>query len=74
MTDGQEVVFKVYIDGTEDPSWRVISPWDLGASGSAEKPISLSYSDNFVLPAGSYVIEMYVNSLLAQRGGFVIEQ
>ena len=33
MTDGQEVVFKVFIDGEEDPSWRVITPWDLGASG-----------------------------------------
>ncbi len=41
MTDGQEVVFKVFIDGEEDPSWRVIAPWDLGASGSASKPLSL---------------------------------
>jgi tetratricopeptide (TPR) repeat protein len=74
MKDGQEVIFKVYIDEEEDPSWRVISPWDLGASGSAEKLISLDYSDNFVLPAGDYVIEMYVDSHLAQRGWFTIEE
>ncbi len=74
MKDGQEVLFKIYIDEEEDPSWRVVSPWDLGASGSAEKPISLDYSDNFVLLAGDYVIEMYVDSHLAQRGWFTIEE
>lgn len=74
MMDGQEVIFKVYIDEEEDPSWRVVSPWDLGASGSAQKPISLDYSDNFVLPTGDYVIEMYVDSHLAQRGWFTIEE
>lgn len=72
MRDGDEVLFKVYIDGEEDPSWRVIAPWDLGASGTAEKPISLGYSDNFVLAPGYYVVEMYVNGLFAQRGAFVV--
>lgn len=74
MQDGQEVLFKVYIDGEEDPSWRIVSPWDLGASGTAEKPLSLAYSDVFVLAPGQYTIEMYVNSHLAQQGSFVIEE
>lgn len=74
MSDGQEVVFKVYIDEEEDPSWRVVSPWDLGASGSAEKSLSLDYSDSFVLPAGEYVVEMYVDSHLAQREWFVVAE
>jgi tetratricopeptide (TPR) repeat protein len=74
MIDGQEVVFKVYIDEEEDPSWRMIAPWELGASGSAEKSLSLDYSDSFVLPAGEYVVEMYVNSHLAQRGWFAVEK
>ncbi len=73
MQDGQEVLFKVYIDGEEDPSWRIVSPWDLGASGTAEKPLSLAYSDVFVLASGQYTIEMYVNSHLVQQGSFVIE-
>jgi hypothetical protein len=72
MQDGQDVLFKVYIDGEEDPSWRLIAPWKLGETGSAEKPLSLSYSDNFVLSPGEYVIEMYVDEHLAQRGEFVI--
>ncbi len=74
MTDGQEVVFKVYIDGEEDPSWRFVEPWSLGESGSAEKPLSYAYSNTQVLSSGEYVIEMYVDSHLAQAGTFVVEQ
>ncbi len=73
MTDGQEVVFKVYIDGEEDPSWRFVEPWSLGESGSAEKPLSYAYSNTQVLSSGEYVIEVYVDSHLAQTGTFVVE-
>lgn len=74
MVDGQEVLFKVYIDGEEDPSWRVIFPWEAGAEGSYEKPLSLDYSDNFVLAAGYYTVEIYVDGQLAQRGSFMVEE
>jgi tetratricopeptide (TPR) repeat protein len=74
MADGQEVLFKVYINGEEDPSWRVIFPWEAGAEGSYEKPLSLDYSDNFVLVAGYYTVEIYVDGQLAQRGSFVVEE
>jgi tetratricopeptide (TPR) repeat protein len=74
MQDGQEVLYKVYIDGEEDPSWRLATPWDLGASGSAEKPLSLAYSDTFVLTPGQYTVEVYVNNHLAQSGSFTIEE
>jgi hypothetical protein len=74
MQDGQEVLYKVYIDGEEDPSWRLVAPWDLGASGTAEKPLSLAYSDVFVLSPGNYTVEMYVNTHLVQQGSFVVEE
>lgn len=74
MENGQEVLFKVYIDSEEDPSWRVIFPWEADAEGAYEKPLSLDYTDNFVLAAGEYTVEMYVNSQLAQRGSFVVEE
>jgi tetratricopeptide (TPR) repeat protein len=73
MQDGQEVLYKVYVDGEEDPSWRLAAPWDLGATGTAEKPLSLAYSDVFVLNPGQYTVEMYVNTQLVQQGAFVIE-
>lgn len=74
MADGDQVLFKVYVDGEEDPSWRMLADWDLGAAGSAEKPISLAYSDNFVLSPGQYAVEMYVNGHLAQRGTFYVAE
>ncbi len=73
MQDGQEVVFKVYVDGEEDPSWRFIEPWSLGPDGSADKPLSFAYSNTQVLVPGLYTIEMYVNSNLAQSGNFEVE-
>jgi len=74
LHDGQDVLFKVYIDGEEDPSWRVIEPWSLGESGSAEKLISFAYSNTQVLQPGLYTVEMYVDSHLAQSGNFVVEE
>ncbi len=74
MQDGQEAVFKVYVDGEEDPSWRVAEPWSLGASGSAEKLLSFAYSNTQVLAPGLYTVEMYVNSNLAQSGNFVVDE
>ncbi len=73
MQDGQEVLFKVYVDGEEDPSWRVAEPWSLGASGAAEKLISFAYSNTQVLRPGVYTVELYVNSHFAQSGNFVVE-
>jgi tetratricopeptide (TPR) repeat protein len=73
MKDGQMVVFKVFIDGEEDPSWRIAEPWDLGADGSAQKDLSFAYSNTKVLRAGEYTVEMYVDNHLAQRGAFTIE-
>lgn len=73
MVADQEVLFKVYINGEEDPSWRVIFPWEAGAAGFYKKPLSLDYSDNFVLAAGEYTVEIYVAGQLAQRGSFMVE-
>jgi hypothetical protein len=74
MQDGQEALYKVYVNGEEDPSWRLAAPWDLGATGTAEKPLSLAYSDVFVLTPGQYTVELYVNTQLVQHGSFVIEE
>ena len=72
MQDGQETIFKVYIDGEEDPSWRFVAPWELGESGSVEKPLSLAYSNTAVFYPGEYTVELYVDAHLAQRGFFMI--
>jgi tetratricopeptide (TPR) repeat protein len=73
MKDGSEVIFKLYIDGTEDPSWRIIEQWKNGAAGTAEIPISYAYSDTYQFGPGEYTIEVYVDYHLAQRGSFTIQ-
>jgi hypothetical protein len=72
MQDGQEVLFKLYIDGEEDPSWRLLAPWDLGAEGTAYRLFSYAYSDTFVFLPGEYRVEMYINNQLVQWGYFSI--
>ena len=74
MPEGKDILFKLYINDEEDPSWRILQPWDLGADGNAEIPVSYAYSDTFVFDAGQYVIEMYVDNHLAQRGWFSIAE
>ncbi len=67
------MLFKVYINGEEDPSWRIFASWQQGASGSAEEPLGLAYSDAHVFAPGAYTLELYVDAHLAQRGSFVVE-
>lgn len=73
MQDGQRVGFKVYLDGQEEPIWRQFITWDAGASGAWQYLLTLSFSDNFELPAGDYTVDLYIDSHLAQQGSFTIE-
>ncbi|CAG0935396.1 hypothetical protein TFLX_04234 [Thermoflexales bacterium] len=72
LRDGQETIVKVYIDGEEDPSWRVIMPWDMGPAGAAQIPLSVAYSDTFVLAPGEYEVDLFIDGQLAQRGHFMV--
>ncbi|HUN22470.1 MAG TPA: hypothetical protein PK299_04975 [Anaerolineales bacterium] len=74
MKDGQILLFKVYLNGEEDPSWRFEQNWDLGAEGTAEIPLSLAYSNVSVLDAGEYTVEIYLDYQLATRGWFTVAE
>ncbi len=73
MTDGQSVLWKVYHEGLEDPSLRLVELWSLGESGEAQKPLSFACSNTYIFTPGRYTVEMYVESRLMQHGTFVIE-
>ena len=75
MTDGQQVVWKVYVNGDEYPEYRTITTWDKGASGSASQPLTddFAYGSTYSFDPGEYTVEMYVDSQLAQRGFFTVE-
>jgi len=74
MKVGQQVLYKVYLNGSEYTSLRLLEEWpeELGESGAAEKPLSYAYSRLFIMPAGRYDVEMYVDSQLVQRASFTI--
>lgn len=70
---GQSEIWKVYRDGYEDPTLRVVGAWGLGESGSAAKAISYAYSNLFVFAPGEYTVELYIDYHLVQRGTFIVE-
>jgi tetratricopeptide (TPR) repeat protein len=72
MKNDSEIIFKLYVNGEEDPSWRLVEKWSLGPSGSAQIPIGYAYSDTFTFAPGEYTVEVYVDYQLAQRGSFTI--
>lgn len=76
MQDGQQVVWKVYVDGVEYPEYRTVSIWEEGPSGEASQPLTddFAYGSTYSFDPGEYTVEMYVDSQLTQRGFFVVEE
>lgn len=74
LQPGQVVAFKLYVNGEEDPSWRMVDPWELDADGSAVIELSYAYSDTFVFDPGLYTVEIYVDYHLMQRDFFYVNE
>ena len=74
MQPGQSQIWKVYRNGFEDPSLRVVADWTLEASGNAIKLISFADSNVFIFSPGEYVVEFYLDYHLLQSVGFTIEE
>ncbi len=73
MVKGEKEIWKVYRNGREDPSLRVVSDWQLGEAGSAVLPISYTYSTVFSFSSGEYTVELYIDNYLVQSGTFIVE-
>jgi tetratricopeptide (TPR) repeat protein len=74
MEDGQELLVKVYINGEEDASWRKAVTWEGGEEGSYILPLAIAYSDTFVMVAGNYFVEVYLDGQIAAEGGFIVNE
>jgi tetratricopeptide (TPR) repeat protein len=76
MKDGQQVVWKVYLNGTEYPEYRTVTTWDGGTSGETAQALTddFAYGSTYSFDPGEYVVEMYVDSVLVQRGSFTVEE
>lgn len=78
VKDGQELVMRVFFDGEELPSWRLVDKWSLGA-GDGEtdywyKILSPGYSETAELDAGRYFVEFFIDGHLALQGGFTVQE
>lgn len=73
-TPPSRMVWKVYLNGTEDQSLRVVSTDDISMSSTWYRTFGYNYTNVFILSAGEYVVEMYADSKLVQRDAFLIEE
>jgi len=69
----RQLIWKVYYEGWEDQSLRQTSSTDLSTASVWYKTFGYDYTNVFVLSAGEYVVELYADSKLVQRGTFVVE-
>lgn len=70
----QQLIWKVYVNGYEDQSMRQISKTDLSTGSKWYMTFGFDYTNVFILSPGEYVIELYVDSKLVQRGTFYVEK
>ena len=74
MKDGQSLIFRIYHDGVEDTSWRVVDEWKGGGDkGEFEQVLSPGYTDTFKFEPGEYLVEVYVDFHHAASGTFVVK-
>jgi hypothetical protein len=65
----------VYVDGVEYPEYRTVITWDKGTSGEDAQPLTddFAYGNTYSFDTGEYTVELYVDSVLVQRGSFTID-
>jgi hypothetical protein len=75
LKKGDDILFKVYINSYEYPEYRQNITWDKDGQGSDSMYFAdlLAVSKLYTLDPGQYIIEMYVNHHLVQRGAFNID-
>lgn len=74
MRDGQQVIWKVYVDGVEYPEYRTVTTWEGGESGETARPLTddFAFGSTYSFDPGEYAVEMYVDSELVLRGFFMV--
>ena len=68
----RQVLWKVYYNGVEDPSFRTTWDPDLSGSDTWYNTVGFGYTDTFVLSSGEFLVELYVDYRLVQSGTFYV--
>lgn len=64
----KQVIWRVYINGYEEPALRRIFTQDISPSGTYYQTFGFGYTNIFILRDGEYLIELYIDNQLVQSG------
>lgn len=72
-TPPNTMIWKVYKNGYEDQSLRIISQEDLSAGSTWYKTFGYGYTNVFILAEGEYSVELYADNNLVQSASFIVK-
>lgn len=67
------MVWKVYVNGSENQSLRIYTEEDLSAGNTWYKTFGYGYTNVFILSEGEYTVEFYADNVLVQSGSFKVQ-
>ncbi|NOH02516.1 MAG: tetratricopeptide repeat protein [Chloroflexi bacterium] len=70
----QQMIWKVYVNGIEDQSLRIVSNDDISSGSTWYRTFGYEYTNVFILSEGEYTVELYADNKLVQRGTFYVLQ
>jgi hypothetical protein len=68
------MLWKVYVNGYEDQSLRILDSTDISAGDTWYKTFGYSFTNVFILSAGEYTVELYADNILVQSGTFYVQE
>ena len=69
----KQVVWKIFFNGVEDQSMRIVSSSDISSGSLWYQTFGYNYTSVFVFTPGEFVVELYADSRLVQSGTFFVE-
>jgi len=73
LVAGQLLSIVVYRNNIEDPSWGYSQPWaGQQAEGAFNLTLNPSFDSFYIVPSGSYNVDIYINNKLLSQGEFTV--
>lgn len=73
-TPPSRLLWKVYVNGYEDQSLRVLSTEDISGGSTWYRTFGYNYTNVFILSEGEYTLELYADNILVQSGTFYVQE
>lgn len=73
-TPPSQLLWKVYVNGYEDQSLRILSNEDLSSGDTWYKTFGYQYTNVFMLASGEYMVELYADNILVKSGTFSVQE